>query len=96
MKNIIDTKLKELESMGYGEHTTRLQEGITLTYINPSPLDNILKFGRRTSKELGQKELSYVKELEVRKNIENILNQLERDFGRKDSSEEYANLSQGE
>lgn len=94
MENIIDIKLKELEGKGYGEHTTQLQKGIKLTYINLSPIDKIMSFGKRVKHEIPQKKLSYIQELESRKNIETMLNQLEKDFGG-NTPEQYSNLSRG-
>lgn len=99
--DLIDEKLKELESRGYGEHTEQIQEGISMTYYNSSPLDQILNIGRaiearKRIEKSQEKKLTYVQELESKKKIEGIIKKLEEDFGPRDSSEEYLNLSQGE
>jgi len=94
MKNIIDEKLSELQREGYGEHKIKLQDGISLTYVNPSPLDTIMSFGKQVKEEIHQKQ-TYAQELESKKNIENILAKLEKDFGG-NTPEQYSNLSRGE
>ena len=66
-------------ALNYGEYSANVN-GVKVIVYNPSPLDRIVNAAKYANKErvVEQKKMTYVQEINSRKNIENILSNLLR------------------
>jgi len=70
-----------------GEKKRRLGNGITIERYAPTPLESILAIGnrekaRKAIEESERKETSYVRQLEIRKEMEEIVAKMKADYSK--------------
>ena len=65
-------------ALNYGEYSANVN-GVKVIVYNPSPLDRIVNAAKYANKErVVEQKMTYVQEINSRKNIENILSNLLR------------------